>query len=106
MPKYLFSVKYTVDGVKGVIKDGGTKRRDAADQAIRSVGGRLESLYFAFGENDVYGVADLPDQVSAVALSAVINASGATIIHLTPLITVEEVDQAVKKTIQYRAPGK
>lgn len=106
MPKYLFSAKYTTEGVKGVMKEGGSKRRDAADQAIKSVGGKLESFYFAWGEVDALGIVDIPDQASAVALSGTINASGSVIIKLTPLITVEEVDRGVKMTTQYRAPGK
>ncbi len=106
MPKYLFAAKYTVDGMKGVMKEGGSKRREAADQLLKSVGGRLESFYYAFGDMDACGVVDVPDQTSAVSLSAAVNASGTTTIKLTPLITVEEVDQAVKKTAQYRPPGK
>jgi uncharacterized protein with GYD domain len=106
MPKYLFAGKYTVDGVKGVMREGGTKRREAAEQAVKSAGGKLESFYYAFGDVDVYGIAEFPDQASAVALSAAINSSGTTAIKLTPLITVEEVDQATKKMTQYRAPGK
>jgi uncharacterized protein with GYD domain len=106
MPKYLFAAKYTVDGVKGVVKEGGTKRREAADQAVRSAGGKLESLYYAFGDVDAYGIVEFPDHASAVALSAAINSSGTTTIKLTPLITVEEVDQAAKKMTQYRPPGK
>jgi len=106
MSKYLFEAKYTVDGMKGVMKEGGSKRREAADQAIRSVGGRLESLYYAFGDHDVVGIVEFPDQASAAALSIAINSSGTTMIKLTPLITVEEVDQASKKMAQYRPPGK
>lgn len=106
MSKYLFEVKYSADGVKGVMKDGGSKRRDAAEQAIKSAGGKLESFYFAFGERDVLGIADFPDHTSAVALSGVINASGTTTIKLTPLITIEEVDQAAKKMVQYQPPGR
>ena len=106
MPKYMFTAKYTVEGMKGVMKEGGSKRREAADQAIRSVGGRLESLYYAFGEHDVVGIAEFPDQLSAVALSTAINSSGTTTIKLTPLVTVEEVDQASKKVAQYRPPGR
>ncbi len=53
--------------------------------------------YGAFGEHDVVGIADSSDQVGAVALSAAINASGTTMIKLTPLVTVEEVDQAARK---------
>ncbi len=106
MAKYLFEAKYTSEGFKGAMKEGGSKRREAADQAIRSVGGKLESFYYAFGEVDAYGIADFPDQASALAVSGAINSSGATAIKLTPLITVEEVDEASKKTANYRAPGR
>jgi len=106
MPKYLFEAKYTADGIKGVMKEGGSKRREAAEQAIKSAGGKLESFYFAFGDQDVLGIADFADHTSAVALSGTINASGTTTIKLTPLITVEEVDQAAKKMAQYRPPGR
>ena len=106
MPKYLFEAKYTADGMKGVMKEGGSKRRDAAEQSIKSVGGKLESLYYAFGDHDVLGIVEFPDHTSAAALSGIINASGTTTIKLTPLITVEEVDQAAKKMAQYRPPGR
>ena len=106
MAKYLYQARYTADGMKGVMKEGGSKRRDAAEQAIKSAGGRLESFYFAFGDADVLGVAEFPDQASAAALSGLINSSGTTTIKLTPLITVEEIDSAVKKSTQYRVPGK
>ena len=76
MAKYLFEAKYTAEGAKGVMKEGGSKRREAADQAIRSAGGKLESMYFAFGEADVVGIVDFPDYVSAVAMSGAINGSG------------------------------
>jgi len=106
MPKYLASVRYTTDGVKGVMKEGGSKRREAADQVIRSVGGKMESFYFAFGQDDAYIIADFPDNASAAAVSGIVNSSGTTLVKITPLITVEEVDQAIKKTPQYRPPGK
>ena len=106
MPKYLFEAKYTADGMKGVMKEGGSKRRDAADQVIRSVGGKLESLYYTFGDSDVVGIAEFPDHTTAAAVSGAINASGTTTIKFTPLITVEEVDLAAKKMAQYRGPGR
>ena len=106
MPKYLFEAKYTAEGMKGVVKEGGSKRREAADQVIKSVGGKLESFYYAFGDNDVVGIAEFPDQLSAAAVSGTINSSGTTTIKFTPLITVEEIDQAAKKMTQYRPPGK
>lgn len=95
-----------MEGVKGVMKEGGSKRREAADQAIRSVGGKLESFYFAWGDVDALGIVDFPDQASAVALSGTINASGTVIIDLMPLISVEDVDKGVKMNAQYRPPGR
>ena len=106
MPKYLFGARYSAEGVKGVLKEGGSKRREAVDQGVRSVGGKLECFYYAFGENDVVGVIEFPDQASAAAFSAATNSSGLVTVSLTPLITVEEIDAAAKKSPQYRPPGR
>lgn len=106
MPHYLFRANYVGDGVKGLMSEGGTSRRDAARAAIESVGGSLEAMYYAFGETDVYGFCELPDVASAVALSLLINSSDSVQINLTPLLTVEDVDAAASKTPDYRAPGK
>lgn len=105
MPKYLFQGSYTTEGLKGLLKEGGTKRRTAAQQAMASVGGKLEAYYFAFGGNDVIGIADVPDNVSMAALSLAISAAGAFNFSTTVLLTPEEMDQATKKTVSYRAPG-
>jgi uncharacterized protein with GYD domain len=106
MAKYLLHANYVGDGVKGLLKEGGTKRRAAAEKAIKSVGGKMESFYYAFGETDAYVVADLPDHASMTALALTINASGAVTLRTTVLMTPEEVDAAAKKTPSYRAPGK
>ena len=105
MPKYLIHGSYTEAGVQGVLKEGGSSRRDAIAQAAKSMGGRLESFYFAFGATDFYVVVELPDQVSAVAASLLANVTGAVKTQTTVLITPEEVDQALKKGGAYRAPG-
>lgn len=105
MAKYLLHVSYTTEGLKGLIKDGGSKRRAAAEEALKSVGGRLEAFYFAFGKHDAYAIADVPDNVSATAAALTVNASGAVQVRTTVLITPEEVDQATKKTVKYRPPG-
>ena len=106
MPKYLIQASYTADGAKGLLKDGGTKRRQAAEAAIKSAGGTLESFYYAFGDADVYGIIDAPDHATMVGASVAINASGAVVIKTTVLMTPEEVDQAVKKTVAYTPPGR
>lgn len=106
MPKYLLRVSYTAEGVKGVLKDGGSKRRQAADAAVRSTGGTLESLYFAFGDDDVYCIIDAPDNVSVAAASMAIGASGLVKANTVVLLTPEEIDQAVKKNPSYTGPGR
>jgi uncharacterized protein with GYD domain len=105
MPKYLLQVSYTADGAKGVMKDGGSKRRAAAGALVQSLGGKLESMYFAFGDTDVFAIADLPDNAAAAAASLALAASGAVKNTVTVLITPEEVDQAVKKSGSYTPPG-
>lgn len=105
MAKYLLKGNYTGDGIKGLMNEGGSKRREAASAALESVGGKLDSLYYAFGETDVYGICDLPDVASATALSLLINSTGALSVNLTPLMTVEDVDAAMTKSPSYRPPG-
>jgi uncharacterized protein with GYD domain len=105
MGKYLVMASYTAEGAKGLLKDGGTKRRQAAEQVIKSAGGKLEAFYFAFGDADAYVILDAPDHASAAAASVAINASGAVTTKTIVLITPEEIDQAVKKSVTYRAPG-
>jgi uncharacterized protein with GYD domain len=105
MPKYLWEVRYNAEGTKGLIKDGGSKRRAAAKQAVESVGGKLEAFYFAFGDCDAYVLVDGPDNISAAAGSLAVNASGAVTIKTVPLLTAEEMDAAAKKTVSYRPPG-
>ena len=106
MPKYLIQASYTAEGVKGLLKDGGSKRRAAAEDAIKGLGGKLEAFYFAFGDTDVFAIAEAPDNVSAAAVSLAVNASGAVQTKTIVLLTPEEMDKATKKTVSYRPPGK
>jgi uncharacterized protein with GYD domain len=106
MAKYLITASYTADGVKGLMKDGGSKRQQAAEAAIKSVGGRMEAFYFAFGEHDAIVLIDAPDNASVAAASMAINASGAVQTKTVVLLTPEEVDQAAKKTTTYQPPGR
>jgi uncharacterized protein with GYD domain len=105
MPKYLLQASYTTEGVKGLLKDGGSKRREVVEQLTKALGGRVEALYFAFGDDDVYVISDMPDNATMSAVSLTVNASGAVKVKTTVLLTAEEVDQATKMTVNYRAPG-
>ena len=106
MPKYLVTVSYTAEGIKGVLKDGGSKRKQVAEAAIKSVGGRIEAFYFAFGEHDAYLIVDAPDNVAVASVSMAIGASGAVTTKTVVLLTPEEVDQAAKKQATYTPPGR
>jgi uncharacterized protein with GYD domain len=106
MPKYLLQVSYTAEGAKGLLRDGGSKRRTAARTLVESLGGKLESLYFAFGTPDVFAIADLPDNAAAAAASLTLASSGAATNKVTVLLTPEDLDQAVKKTPSYTPPGR
>ena len=106
MPKYLIQASYTAEGIRGLLKDGGSKRRAAAEEAIKSLGGRLETFHFALGETDVFAIVEAPDNSSAAAVSLAVGASGAVQVKTTVLLTPEEMDQATKKTVTYRPPGR
>ena len=109
MPKYLLHGSYTEQGLKGLLKEGGSKRREAVEQAVKALDGTLEALYFAFGDNDFYIIVDYPTNVTATVGALVASATGAVNLKTTVLITPEEVDQAVKQAEKlagaYRAPG-
>lgn len=106
MPKFLFEASYLSEGLNGLVKEGGTRRRGAVDELFKSVGGTVEAFYFAFGERDVYIIGEVPDNAAAAALSIRVNAAGLTTCRTTVLLTTQEIDVAVKKTIVYRPPGR
>jgi uncharacterized protein with GYD domain len=105
MPKYLIQANYVGDGVKGLLKEGGTGRRAAVEKLAASVGGSLEAIYYAFGDTDVFIILDLPDNASAAAAALTAGAAGAVTLKTTVLMTPEELDQATKKSPSYRPPG-
>lgn len=106
MAKYLIQAKLTAEGMKGVEKDTGTGRKAAVSKAIEGLGGKVEAFYFALGEHDVIVIADLPDIIAATAMAMHVNDSGLVRTATTALLTVDEVDQAIKRKVAYRAPGK
>jgi uncharacterized protein with GYD domain len=105
MPKYLIQASYTADGLKGLAKDKASGRKAAVSAALKAVKGKLESFYFTFGSDDIVIIAEAPDNVAAAAVSLAAGGSGLVNIRTMPLLTVEEVDQALALPIKYRAPG-
>ncbi|MEX2184012.1 MAG: GYD domain-containing protein [Chloroflexota bacterium] len=105
MAKYLFHGSYTQAGIQGVLKDGGTGRRKAVDALATSIGGSVESMYWAFGADDFYVIADLPSHAAAAALAATTGAAGAVSISTVVLLTSDDMDEAIKLHPNYRVPG-
>jgi uncharacterized protein with GYD domain len=105
MSKYLIEASYGPEGVGGVADQGGTARREAVEQLIAAAGGKMESFYFAFGDADVYVIAELPSDEAAAGLALSINRSGSTKIRTIVLLTPEQVDAAAKMAPKYRPPG-
>ena len=105
MTKYLIKASYTPEGVKGMLRTGGTARRQAVEKTVSEVGGKLEAFYFAFGDADAYVVVSLPDHITAAALALTINTTSLVAVSTTVLLDPEDVDEAVKKSVHYRATG-
>jgi uncharacterized protein with GYD domain len=106
MPKYLIKASYSTEGIKGVMKGGGTARVEAVKHALESVGGSVESFYFAFGSDDVYVTVDGPTNAAAAAMAAAVGGSGALARYETVvLLTAAEIDDAMKMAVSYAPPG-
>jgi uncharacterized protein with GYD domain len=105
MPKYLLKASYTPEGIRGVLKGGGTARRAAVEQTVASLGGRVEAFYFAFGERDAYTVVDVPGNAEMAAMALSIGATGAVDVETVVLLTPEEIDQATHASVTYSPPG-
>ena len=102
MPKYLAMASYTSEGIRGLNKVGGTARRAVVEKLLKSLGGHLEAFYFAFGENDAYLILDVPDNLTAAAISLAVAGAGATRMKTVELLTPEEIDQAMTKHVRRR----
>jgi uncharacterized protein with GYD domain len=106
MAKYLISASYSAEGLRGLQRDKASGRRQAVSAAVEGLGGKVECLYYALGQDDVYVIVDMPDNASAAALGVAASATGLVHARTTALITVEEVDRALEKSVNYRAPGR
>jgi uncharacterized protein with GYD domain len=105
MPKYMQQVSYTLDGVQGLLAKGAVARKTIVQAAAKSLGGKVDAFYFAFGENDVYVITELPNNTAAAALALAVTAAGAATVKTVVLLTPEEMDKARDTKVKYRAPG-
>ncbi len=105
MPKYLWQVSYTIEGAKGLLKEGGTSRRETVSHLVEHLGGTIEAFYYQFGTDDVLVIADMPNEATAAAVSLNVGASGAAHINTTVLLAPEVIDEAAHTSVGYRPPG-
>jgi len=106
MTKFLIKASYSPDGAKGVLSTGGTARKQAVEKSINSLGGKMDCFYFAFGDADAYIIAQMPDAISAAALAMNVNGSGLASVSTIMLLDPEDIDNAIKISVDYRGPGK
>jgi len=103
--KYMIRGSYTSEGIHGLLKEGGTSRRQHFAENVQALGGSVEAYYYALGDDDLFAIVDVPSQVDVVALATQISAGWAFVAKTIALVTPEEIDQAAKKDIGYRPPG-
>ena len=106
MAKFLIQASYTSEGLKGLQKDKASGRRAAVTSALQAIGGKLDGMYYCLGEHDVIAIVDLPNTEAATALSVAVSASGLVHTKTTAMLTVEEADRALAKSVSYRPPGR
>jgi uncharacterized protein with GYD domain len=105
MPRYLIAGKYTAEGTQGLLGKGGTSRRSAVTEMVEKLGGTVETFDFAFGEDDVFTICDIPDNVTAASIGLTVGASGLVGVRTIVLLTPEEVDAAAQMHPDYHGPG-
>lgn len=102
MPKYLVQGSYTDQGLNALLKEGGSGRRAMVERLATEMGGTLETFYFAFGDDDFVIILDLPGNIDMAATAIVAQASGMVKSRVTVLMAPEEVDEAVKRKVDFR----
>jgi uncharacterized protein with GYD domain len=107
VPKFLFCGTYTDEGLAGLQHAGAVAARSAVADLIASAGGALEALYWAFGDDDLFCLADLPDTVAAGAVTLAVGMSGGLRLRTILLETAEDVDASLRgaETLTYGLPG-
>ncbi len=108
MPYYLVQAAYTAESWAVQIR-APQDPRERLNALMQAAGGRIESLYYTFGEYDIALIAELPGNEAAAAAALAAAAGGsAKAIKTTPLMTVEEGLSAMRKAAEagarYRPP--
>jgi len=107
MPRFLFHGSYTLEGIRGLLKVGGSSRKAHFEKNVGNLGGHVEAFYYAFGGDALYAIADLQDNTSSSALSLALNAGGGFRVSTIVLLDPEEIGKAAKRapSVGYHPPG-
>jgi uncharacterized protein with GYD domain len=106
MAKYLVIASYTADGLRELAAHGASARVEASKKVVAEAGGSIESFYYALGSDDGFIVCDLPDNVAAAATAIAAGSSGVVVSRMVPLLTPEEIDEAVSKNLHLAGLGR
>lgn len=105
MPMFIATGSYTSEGVAGLTKSGATQRAAQLAAVAKGLGGRLEAMYFGLAENDTFIIFELPDTGTAAALAKAVNAAGTGHCNMEPILTPQEMDEALRVNTGFVAPG-
>lgn len=106
MGYYLIQVAYTPESWASQIKSKANVE-DRIRPSVQALGGRIDSIYYAFGEYDVMAIGEFPSNDAAAAFSLAVTAGGALkAIKTTPLMTVAEGQSAMGKAGEVAAKYK
>jgi uncharacterized protein with GYD domain len=105
MPHFMFTASYTTEGIRGVRKEGASSRIAVVERLCESLGGKVEAAYWSFGHTDFILIAELPDNAAAAAAATTVAATGTAGIATTVLLAADEIDDAIGRSSEFRAPG-
>jgi uncharacterized protein with GYD domain len=102
--RYLFRAAFTVDGMQNLQKQSATAFKAGVAKVFDSVGGKLESWYFDYGDSTAYGFVDYPDEIAAATAQASVNAGGFARVTYRPVLSAEDADKALARSVATRPP--
>jgi uncharacterized protein with GYD domain len=107
MPRYMIQGGYAAEAWAGMVQKP-EDRTGVVRAAAESLGGKLESIYFTFGQDDFVVIVEMPDNVSAAAISIAVGATGRyRNLRTIPLITPDEMVRSLQSAgkVNFRAAG-
>lgn len=100
MPRYLYQAAYTPDSWATQVKN----QPDPLERIrplVEACGGKLESVFYSFGDYDLVLITDMPDDDAAAAVSLAAAAGGSLrASQTTKLLTVDQGLNAMRKAAE------